>query len=49
VGDMLHGATFAIVGEVSLSRLRHAVPSFPSLSEVWLKALETYDAEGERS
>jgi pyruvate/2-oxoglutarate dehydrogenase complex dihydrolipoamide dehydrogenase (E3) component len=49
VGDMLHGATIAIVGEVSLSRLRHAVPSFPSLSEVWLKALETYDAEGERS
>jgi pyruvate/2-oxoglutarate dehydrogenase complex dihydrolipoamide dehydrogenase (E3) component len=45
VGDMLHGATIAIVGQVPLERLRHAVPSFPSISEVWLKALENYDLE----
>jgi pyruvate/2-oxoglutarate dehydrogenase complex dihydrolipoamide dehydrogenase (E3) component len=43
VGDMLHGATIAIVGRVSLRRLAHAVPSFPSLSEVWLKLLENYE------
>jgi pyruvate/2-oxoglutarate dehydrogenase complex dihydrolipoamide dehydrogenase (E3) component len=47
VGDMLHGATIAIVGEVPLGRLRHAVPSFPSLSEVWLKSIENYDASKE--
>ena len=48
-GDMLHGATVAIVGEVPISRLRHAVPSFPSLSEVWLKLIENYDAQGRKS
>jgi pyruvate/2-oxoglutarate dehydrogenase complex dihydrolipoamide dehydrogenase (E3) component len=40
--DFLHAATIAIVGEVPLSRLRHAVPAFPSRSEVWLKLLEEY-------
>jgi pyruvate/2-oxoglutarate dehydrogenase complex dihydrolipoamide dehydrogenase (E3) component len=49
VGDMLHGATIAIVGEVPMSKLRHAVPSFPSLSEVWLKLIENYDAPGKMS
>ena len=49
VGDMLHGATVAIVGEVPISRLRHAVPSFPSLSEVWLNLIENYDAQGRTS
>jgi pyruvate/2-oxoglutarate dehydrogenase complex dihydrolipoamide dehydrogenase (E3) component len=49
VGDMLHGATIAIVGEVPMSRLRHAVPSFPSLSEVWLKLIENYDRRGRMS
>jgi len=49
VGDMLHGATIAVVGEVPISRLRHAVPSFPSLSEVWLKLIENYDAQGRKS
>jgi dihydrolipoamide dehydrogenase len=48
-GDMLHGATIAIVGQVPISRLRHAVPSFPSLSEVWLKLIENYDAQGRKS
>jgi dihydrolipoamide dehydrogenase len=36
VADFLHAATIAVVGEVPLSRLRHAVPSFPTRSEVWL-------------
>jgi dihydrolipoamide dehydrogenase len=39
---MLHAATVAIVGEVPLRRLWHAVPSFPTISEVWLRFLETY-------
>ncbi len=42
VGEMLHAATIAIVGEVPLSTLWHAVPAFPTLSEVWLRLLEQY-------
>jgi dihydrolipoamide dehydrogenase len=40
--DFLHAATIAIVGEVPLQRLRHAVAAYPSRSEVWLKLLEAY-------
>jgi dihydrolipoamide dehydrogenase len=42
VAEMLHAATIAIVGEVPLDRLWHAVPSFPTVSEVWLRLLEAY-------
>ena len=42
VGELLHSATVAVVGEVPLSRLWHAVPSFPTISEVWLRLLEAY-------
>jgi pyruvate/2-oxoglutarate dehydrogenase complex dihydrolipoamide dehydrogenase (E3) component len=42
VADFLHAATIAVVGEVPLDRLWHAVPSFPTRSEVWLKLLEEY-------
>ena len=38
--DFLHAATVAIVGEVPLPRLRHAVAAYPTRSEVWLKLLE---------
>ena len=40
VGEMLHAATIAVVGEVPLDRLAHAVPAFPSRSELWLNLLE---------
>jgi pyruvate/2-oxoglutarate dehydrogenase complex dihydrolipoamide dehydrogenase (E3) component len=40
--DFLHAATVAVVGQVPLERLAHAVPSFPTRSEVWLKLLEGY-------
>jgi dihydrolipoamide dehydrogenase len=42
VAELLHSATIAIVGEVPISRLWHAVPSYPTVSEVWLRLLETY-------
>lgn len=42
VGEMLHAATIAIVAEVPLETLWHAIPSFPTLSEVWLRLLERY-------
>jgi dihydrolipoamide dehydrogenase len=41
--DFLQAATVAIVGEVPLSRLRHAIAPYPSRSEVWLKLLEKYE------
>jgi dihydrolipoamide dehydrogenase len=40
--ELIHTATVAIVGEVPLERLRHAVPAFPTVSEVWLRLLEAY-------
>ncbi|WP_066951601.1 dihydrolipoyl dehydrogenase family protein [Streptomyces lushanensis] len=45
VGELLHSATVAVVGEVPISRLWHAVPSYPTISEVWLRLLETYRDE----
>jgi pyruvate/2-oxoglutarate dehydrogenase complex dihydrolipoamide dehydrogenase (E3) component len=36
VADFLQAATIAIVGEVPLTRLRHAIPAFPTRSEIWL-------------
>ncbi len=42
VAELLHSATVAVVGEVPLTRLWHAVPSYPTTSEVWLRLLETY-------
>lgn len=42
VSELLHAATTAIVGEVPLDRLWHAVPAYPTMSEIWLRLLETY-------
>ncbi|MEU5108145.1 NAD(P)/FAD-dependent oxidoreductase [Streptomyces sp. NPDC021354] len=42
VGELLHSATVAVAGEVPVERLWHAVPSFPTISEIWLRLLETY-------
>ncbi|HVO53476.1 MAG TPA: FAD-dependent oxidoreductase [Solirubrobacterales bacterium] len=44
--EMLQAATVAILAEVPLGRLRHAVTPYPSRSEVWLKLLEAWEAEG---
>jgi dihydrolipoamide dehydrogenase len=42
VAELLHAATIAVVGEVTVDRLWHAVPAFPTVSEVWLRLLEAY-------
>jgi pyruvate/2-oxoglutarate dehydrogenase complex dihydrolipoamide dehydrogenase (E3) component len=42
VAELLHAATIAVVGEVPLDRLWHAVPAFPTISEAWLRLLETH-------
>ncbi|MER5869349.1 NAD(P)/FAD-dependent oxidoreductase [Streptomyces sp. NPDC002044] len=40
--ELLHAATIAVAAEVPIDRLWHAVPAFPTISEVWLRLLETY-------
>ena len=42
VAESLHAATIAVVAEVPLEDLWHAVPSFPTRSELWLRLLEAY-------
>lgn len=45
VAELLQAATIAIVGEVPLDRLWHAVPAYPTISEIWLRLLEAYGRE----
>lgn len=42
VAELIHAATIAVVGEVALDRLWHAVPAYPTMNEVWLRLLEAY-------
>lgn len=44
VGELLHSATIAVAGEVPVEGLRHAIPAFPTLGEVWLRMLDRYFA-----
>jgi dihydrolipoamide dehydrogenase len=42
VGELVHAGTIAVVGAVPLDRLWHAVPAYPTISEIWLRLLETF-------
>jgi pyruvate/2-oxoglutarate dehydrogenase complex dihydrolipoamide dehydrogenase (E3) component len=42
VSELLQAATFAVVGEIPLDRLWHAVPAYPTMNEIWLRLLEGY-------
>ena len=44
--DMVHAATIAVVGEVPLDRLWHAIPSFPTRSEIWLDLIQEFGPVG---
>jgi pyruvate/2-oxoglutarate dehydrogenase complex dihydrolipoamide dehydrogenase (E3) component len=46
IAEALHAATIAVVGEVPLERLAHAVPAFPSRSEVWLYLMQKLGLSG---
>jgi pyruvate/2-oxoglutarate dehydrogenase complex dihydrolipoamide dehydrogenase (E3) component len=41
-GEWLHAATIAVVGEIPIDELWHAIPAYPTRSEVWLKLMEAY-------
>jgi len=45
VAELLHSATVAVVGGVDLETLWHAVPAYPTVSEIWLRLLETWRAQ----
>jgi pyruvate/2-oxoglutarate dehydrogenase complex dihydrolipoamide dehydrogenase (E3) component len=47
--ELLHSATVAVVGRVSIGALWHAVPSYPTVSEIWLRLLETLQQQRRRS
>jgi pyruvate/2-oxoglutarate dehydrogenase complex dihydrolipoamide dehydrogenase (E3) component len=42
VGELVHAATVAVVGKVPLEVLWHAVPSYPTAAEIWLRLLEVW-------
>ncbi len=47
VAELLHSATIAVAGQVPIDRLWHAVPCFPTITELWLRLLEAYrDTQG---
>ncbi|MFI8209390.1 dihydrolipoyl dehydrogenase family protein [Streptomyces werraensis] len=46
--ELLYSATVVVAGETPVERLWHAVPAFPTISEVWLRVLETYRDRGAR-
>jgi dihydrolipoamide dehydrogenase len=43
--ESLHAATIAIIGELTMDQLWHAVPAFPTRSEVWLQLQEAWERE----
>ena len=49
VAETLHAASIAVTGEVPIKRLWHAVPAFPTISEIWLRLLETLGRPAVRS
>jgi dihydrolipoamide dehydrogenase len=48
MAEMLHAATTAVVAAVPIPALWHSVPSFPTVSEVWLRLLEALDEARQR-
>ncbi|MEA2332720.1 MAG: hypothetical protein QOH58_2858 [Thermoleophilaceae bacterium] len=46
VAEFVQAATVAVVGEVPLGRLAHAIPAFPTRSEVWLYLMEQLGLAG---
>jgi dihydrolipoamide dehydrogenase len=38
----LYAATIAVTAEIPLDQLWHAVPAFPTTSEIWLRLLQAY-------
>ena len=44
-GELIHAATIAITAKVPIPLLRHAVPAYPTASEIWLRLIESLPAD----
>jgi pyruvate/2-oxoglutarate dehydrogenase complex dihydrolipoamide dehydrogenase (E3) component len=44
VAELTHSATMAVVAKIPVPVLWHVVPSYPTVSEAWLRLLETLNA-----
>jgi len=44
ITELTHSATMAVVAAIPVPVLRHVVPSYPTVSEVWLRLLEALDS-----
>lgn len=44
-GELVHAATIAIVARMPIDVLRHAVPCYPTASELWLRLLDELPRE----
>lgn len=44
-GELIHAATIAVLAGVPIPLLRHAVPSYPTTSELWLRLIESLPEE----
>jgi pyruvate/2-oxoglutarate dehydrogenase complex dihydrolipoamide dehydrogenase (E3) component len=40
IAELTHSATMAVVAQIPVPALWHVVPSYPTVSEVWLRLLE---------
>ena len=49
IAESLHAATIAVAGEVPIERLAHAVPAFPTRSELWLYLLRSSASSSTRA
>lgn len=43
MADLLHAITMALVGEEKLEVLRHAIPAFSTVSEIYVVLLEAWE------
>jgi dihydrolipoamide dehydrogenase len=41
--EMIHAASIVVIGQIPMARLRHAVPAFPTRSEIWLRLTEAWE------
>ena len=49
VAELTHSATMAVVARIPVPVLWHVVPSYPTVSEVWLRLLEELRSRREGS
>jgi dihydrolipoamide dehydrogenase len=49
IADLVHAATVSIVAKVPLGAMWHAVPSYPTPTEIWLRLLETLGRQRQKA